>query len=48
MEVSVVLPVYNEEDNIHLMHEQLKAALEALGRSYEILYVDDGSCDGTG
>ncbi|HKD76341.1 MAG TPA: glycosyltransferase family 2 protein [Ktedonobacterales bacterium] len=44
-ELSVVLPVYNEEENIPLVHQEVKAALEKLGRSYEILYVDDGSKD---
>lgn len=45
VDLSVVLPVYNEEENIPLVHGQVKRALEALGRSYEILYVDDGSKD---
>jgi glycosyltransferase involved in cell wall biosynthesis len=44
-EISVILPVYNEQDNIPLLHAQLKQALDALSRSYEIVYVDDGSKD---
>jgi glycosyltransferase involved in cell wall biosynthesis len=43
--LSVILPVYNEEESIDLVHQQVRAALENLGRSYEIIYVDDGSKD---
>ena len=43
--LSVVLPIYNEQDNISILHAELKQALEALGRRYEIMYVDDGSSD---
>ena len=45
MDVSVVLPVYNEEENLVPLHAELTEALVALGRSYEIIYVDDGSRD---
>ena len=41
-EVSVFLPVFNEEPNLLLLHTKLDAALRALGRSAEIVYVDDG------
>ncbi len=44
-EVSVVIPVFNEEENIVALHQKLDAALGALGLSYEVLYVDDGSRD---
>jgi glycosyltransferase involved in cell wall biosynthesis len=44
-EVSIVVPVYNEEENVAPLHEKLEAALTALNLSYEILYVDDGSSD---
>jgi len=47
MDVSVVLPVYNEVENLVPLHAELTTALVALGRSYEILYVDDGSRDGS-
>ena len=44
-EISVFLPVYNEEPNLVPLHEKLDKALKALGRSAEIVYVDDGSTD---
>lgn len=43
--LSVVVPVYNEEENLTPLHEKIDAALRNLGLSYEILYVDDGSRD---
>jgi glycosyltransferase involved in cell wall biosynthesis len=46
-ELSVVIPVYNEVDNVRDLHRELTAALDPLGRPYEILLVDDGSTDGT-
>ncbi|MEW6213386.1 MAG: glycosyltransferase family 2 protein [Acidobacteriota bacterium] len=44
-ELSVFLPVYNEEDNIIPLNAKLKESLDRLNRSYEIIYVDDGSSD---
>lgn len=46
MDVSVVIPVYNEVENIFAMYRQLTDVMERFGRSYEILYIDDGSNDG--
>ncbi len=46
-EISVFLPVYNEEPNLRPLHDKLEQALKALGRSAEIVYVDDGSTDGS-
>ncbi len=43
--LSVVLPIYNEEQNIAPLYEGLKPVLESLGQSYEIVAVDDGSSD---
>jgi dolichol-phosphate mannosyltransferase len=43
--LSVVLPVFNEEHNIPELHRRLLAALHALALSYEVIYVDDGSSD---
>src|SRR5438309_5570497 len=45
LEISVFLPVFNEEDNIERLSIRLTDALERLGRSYEVIYVDDGSTD---
>jgi dolichol-phosphate mannosyltransferase len=44
---SVVVPVYNEEEGIHAFHERCSAAMGAVGDDYEIVYVDDGSQDGS-
>ncbi len=46
-EVSAVLPVYNEEESLPVVHARLTRVLSALGRSYEIVFVDDGSRDGS-
>jgi len=46
-DLSVVLPVYNEEDNVMPVHEELVEVLAGLGLRYEIIYVDDGSRDGS-
>lgn len=43
--VSVLIPVYNEEDVLPLLFERLYPVLDSLGRSYEILFVNDGSQD---
>lgn len=46
-EISVFLPVLNEEPNLHPLHAKLDDALRTLGRTAEIIYVDDGSTDGS-
>ena len=46
-DVSVVVPIYNERDNLLPLHSALTWALRDLGRTYEIVFVDDGSRDGT-
>ena len=47
MDLSIVIPLYNEEENVEQLHTQLKAALEGVDREYEIIIVDDGSTDGS-
>lgn len=46
-EISIFLPVYNEEPNLLPLHAKLDDALKSLNRSAEIVYVDDGSTDGS-
>ncbi len=46
-EISVFLPVLNEEPNLLPLHEKLDLALQTLGRTAEIIFVDDGSTDGS-
>ena len=46
-ELSVVVPLYNEEPNVIGLHRELTAALHTWGRPYELILVDDGSTDGT-
>jgi glycosyltransferase involved in cell wall biosynthesis len=45
--ISVVIPIYNERDNVELCHQQLTAVLAPFGREYELIFVDDGSRDGS-
>jgi glycosyltransferase involved in cell wall biosynthesis len=46
-EISVVIPIYNEALNLDDLQRELSASLASLGRPYEILFVDDGSQDGS-
>ena len=46
-ELSVVVPLYNEEPNVIGLHREMTAALHTWGRPYELILVDDGSTDGT-
>jgi glycosyltransferase involved in cell wall biosynthesis len=47
MDVSVVIPLLNERDNLQPLHEELGRAMGALGRAYELIFIDDGSTDGS-
>ncbi len=47
MKLSIVIPVYNEADNIRMLYHELKDVLEKMGKSYEVLFIDDGSSDNT-
>jgi glycosyltransferase involved in cell wall biosynthesis len=44
-EISVVLPVFNEQENLPALHDRLTAILNGQGLSYELVFVDDGSAD---
>src|SRR5687768_16583853 len=46
-ELSLFLPVLDEQENLRPMHVKIAAALDALGKSAEVIYVDDGSTDGS-
>jgi glycosyltransferase involved in cell wall biosynthesis len=43
--LSLVIPLLNEADNLPLLYERLTASLKSIGRTYEIIFVDDGSTD---
>jgi glycosyltransferase involved in cell wall biosynthesis len=45
--LSVVIPIQDERDNLGPLHERLHSALDPLGMEYEIVFVDDGSTDGS-
>lgn len=45
--ISVIIPLFNEEDNVAPLCEALTPALDNLDRPYEVIFVDDGSTDGT-
>lgn len=47
MEISVVVPIYNEIDNVRPCYAELTQVLQRLGLRYEIIFVDDGSRDGS-
>jgi len=45
IDLSIILPVYNEEESLQELHSKITSALAKLDKSYEIIYVDDGSSD---
>lgn len=47
MDLSIIVPLYNEEESVVLLHEAIKKSVDKVGFSYEILFVDDGSKDNT-
>lgn len=47
MDISVVIPVFNERDNLKPVYSKLKKVLDSMGLTYEILFIDDGSLDGS-
>lgn len=47
LEISVVIPVFNERESLGLLYEKLCEQLEALNKSFELIFIDDGSTDGS-
>lgn len=47
MDLSIIVPIKDEYDNLRPLHERLRRALDPLGRTYEMIFVDDGSLDGS-
>ena len=45
MDISIVIPAYNEQDNVILLYREIKKAVDRITRDYEIIYIDDGSSD---
>jgi glycosyltransferase involved in cell wall biosynthesis len=45
--ISIVVPVYNEEENLGVLYPRITSVLESIGVGYEIIFVDDGSSDNT-
>jgi glycosyltransferase involved in cell wall biosynthesis len=45
--ISVLIPVFNEEDNIPPLYEKLISVLDRIGKKYEVIFIDDGSSDET-
>jgi len=47
VDISVTIPIYNEAENIPILHARVNAAMDRLGRSWELVLVNDGSTDGS-
>jgi glycosyltransferase involved in cell wall biosynthesis len=47
MDISVIVPVYNEEENLPLLHKAICQSLNGIGETWELILVDDGSVDGS-
>ena len=47
VDLSIVVPLYNEEDSVQLLHQEISDAMRGTGLNYEILFIDDGSKDRT-
>ena len=45
LDISVVIPIYNEEGNIERLYKEMTAALQEIGRDYEVIAINDGSVD---
>ena len=47
MKVSIIIPVYNEQENLKILHQELRNVLDSGEIPYEIIWVNDGSKDGS-
>jgi glycosyltransferase involved in cell wall biosynthesis len=47
LDLSLVIPVYNEAENLEILYREIKSSCENLGKSYEVIFIDDGSTDGS-
>jgi glycosyltransferase involved in cell wall biosynthesis len=47
IDITVTVPLYNEAENIPILHQRIQDAMNALGRSWELIFVNDGSTDGS-
>ena len=47
MIISIVVPLYNEEENVRELYGSLKPVMDSIGGEYEIIFIDDGSTDNT-
>ena len=45
MNLSLIVPVYNEQDNLPMLFEAITESMNSLGKSWEVIFVDDGSQD---
>ncbi len=46
--ISIVIPIFNEVENVRLLYRSLRSAMDSTGYSWEVVFIDDGSTDGTG
>ena len=47
MDISIIILVHNEKENLRGFYRSLKQALRNINRNYELIFIDDGSCDGS-
>jgi glycosyltransferase involved in cell wall biosynthesis len=47
IEISIVVPIYNERENLVLLDQEITKSIKPLNKSYEVILVDDGSMDGS-
>lgn len=46
-QISIVIPVYNEEDNVDILYKEIRNSIDQVKRPYEIIFIDDGSSNST-